>query len=158
MESPRYSTALLVASFLRIVGGVCVCLGVVAAWLSSSRGGPDGMVAAFACVTGGVLTAVFYFLGAEVLTMMRDMARNSFNAGQGLTAAQVERAIVGALQTRDDARQEFKPEPTIAMEPASGERVVVCNMCGKRIRIGATSRFKPGDRANCPGCHALIVL
>jgi len=50
-----YSTALLVTSFMRIVGGACIVAGIVLAAMSGQPGGVPGMLTPFVCVTGGVL-------------------------------------------------------------------------------------------------------
>jgi len=37
-------------------------------------------------------------------------------------------------------------------------RLIICNMCGKKLRIPPGSHLEPGDRTRCPNCEAAIVV
>ena len=78
-------------------------------------------------------------------------------ANQQPTAHQIETAVTNAI--RDNAPSPLDEKKTLVAEPgpAFGDRIIVCNLCQRKIRIAANSQFKPGDRAKCPGCQAAFL-
>lgn len=70
--------------------------------------------------------------------------------------ALAERRQLTAEDIGDAVAREMKDLDPAFVSTPERERTVVCDQCGKAIKVAANSKFRPGDTAHCPACKALI--
>ena len=153
--TPRYYTTVFIARILGITGLAGLGAGVVLAWLQFQQ--TQRLLLAGLYIGGGLTAMVACLVISELLSMIRDIAINSFDSSDtGLTQLEMESVLTNAI--RDTTPRPTNDPAVLARSKSVRSRRVVCTECGKKIKIPSTSKYKPGDTAKCPGCKSRIVV
>jgi len=159
IDADRYPGVEFAVGLLRVLGAVVLVLSPIPLIMIDEIGASAGLGHFVECLSGGLGC----LLGAAVLSILRDIAINSFGQRDAL-----RRLVHEANPNQPGGDSVSAPAPPVnpPLPPAGPDRPmpaaslehVDCPNCGAKLKILADSKPNPGTTGKCPKCGARVPL